>query len=330
MLSFLRLNNPTIIFVASILLLLGVRIASIQTPIDTSVWQLNAAPFAYLLYNAAPNLLSNIFFSYSISAFMVLLLAFSINTILNQYKILGQRDYFVAWIFVLISCMHTSFLVLNPMLISLFFIVILFKEIFNLKEDKVDFGKVFNIGFLTSLSFLFSYSNLLLIIMVFVASFMFSKISLRFFLVFFIGTLIPFIYFIFYFFWVDKLGTEFLKSFSFFKISFIQILDFFKTENLTITPIFVFATAGLFALLNKSQKVVKEIRQFSFLLILLSVIYFLAFIFQYNGSMQVVVPLLFPFSIFVALQINTFKRKMVAELAHLSLLLFVVFNVIVS
>lgn len=330
MISVLKLNNPTIIFVLSIVLLLLVRIVLIYEPIDVVVWQINAAPFSYLLYNAIPNLISNAFFNYTISAIIILFLAFSINSLLNQNKILGSSNYFAAWMFVVISSLHTSFILLSPPLIALLISFFLFKEIYNLKLDKVYLGSLFKVGMLLSISFLFYYSSAMLLILVFVGLFIFSKFSFRFILVFFIGMSIPFIYFVFYFFWIDELHREFIKTFSFFEISLISFTDLFKTQNWVIFPLFIFAIAGLYALLNKSQKVVKEIRQFNSLLVLFSALYFFAVIFQSNNSQVSFVPLLFPFVVYIVMQINTFKRKMIAELTHLSLLLQIVFNLIVA
>lgn len=328
MLPFLRLNNPTISFALSVLLLILVRIFLFNIPLTTEVWTINAAPLAVLAFKLFPDLLINKVFNFSASLLIVLFLAFKINSLINNDKILGETNYFFSWILVLLSCTHPAFLIVSPAMIALVFYVFLFQELYGLKEDKKSLTSLFNLGLFFSLSILIWYPGVVLIVLIFIGLFMFSSIMPRMLLALFIGVLIPFIYIVFYFFWLDGFPNEFTKAFSFFEISFIDLNSFLNWPSSGFIFILLMTFSGMISLLQYSQKVVKEIRQFISLLLIFTFLYFFVSLIQFDKYLIVFVPMIFPFAVCITMMINTIKRKLLAELAHLSLLLLVVLNLI--
>lgn len=328
MLPFLRLNNPTISFALSVLLLLLVRFFLFSVPVSVDIWTVNAAPLAVLLYNLMPGLLINQIFNFSFSFFIILYLAFKINSMLNNDKVMGETNYFVSWIIVVLSCLHPAFLFVSPALIALAIYVFLFKELYSLKEDKKSLAALFNIGLFFSLSILIWYPGIVFLPLIFIGLFMFSSFVPRMLLALIIGIIIPFIYIAFYYFWQDSFPSDFVKAFSYFRITFVDIRAFFSWPEANYIFVFLMSFSGMFSLLQHSQKVVKEIRQFISLLLIFAVLYFAVSLAQFDKFFMIYVPLIFPVAVCITMMINTIKRKILAELAHLSLLLLVVLNLI--
>jgi hypothetical protein len=327
MIHLFKSRNPTIAFILALLVIVLARLAFIGTEIDLSVWQNNQAPLTRFVYNLlGENWLGNKFFNFSLSGLVVLFLAFYVNQLLNESKILGESGYLTAWIFILLSHMHPLFVIFSPTLISLLIIVKVFKDMYLLRLEKKSLKIIFNIGVLYSISFLFWYPSVMIMILFPIGFFTFNFFNLRVFIVFLVAFLLPFIYMAFYYFWINNFPAGFVDVLSEFHPSIWKVQDFFSVKNFGVYFFVVYGLAGLVSVINQSQKVVKEVRQFAGLLLFYAVLYLMGLFYQQNNTWIILLPLLFPFSIYIYRFVNTIKRKIVAELAHLSLILSVLYN----
>jgi hypothetical protein len=329
MIPLLKSRNPLFSLIFSVVLIVGLRLWYATAEIDLSMWQAGQAPLARFLYNIlGESLLSAKWFNYSLSGLVILFLGFYINQLLNTNKILGENNFFMSWIFVLLAHMHPSFIVFSPAMVSLFIIVWVFKDMYEIRHEKKSLGAIFNIGLLYSISFLFWYPSIMLMVLFPIGFFTFNFFNLRVLLVFLVAFIHPFLYMAFYYFWTDDFPSGLLEIFSQFHPALWKIDAFFDWRNAGIFIFLLMVVKGFFDVSNYSQKVLKEVRQFISLVFLYCVLYVMGLFYQHDNTWAILMPLLFPFSIYIYKFLNTIKRRIPAELAHVSLLLSVLFSFI--
>ena len=171
MVQLLKINNPGLVFI-SVFLSIAIHILAAIFPADFQFLANYSEPLSQLIFL---NMVSmgnvGFYLLLFVGCVIQIIQAFLVDNILNNYKIIGKRSYIGGMIFVLASSLDKSWLFFSPMQISLLLILLLINDIFALSKQERFYKEFFNIGFSVSLSVLFYFPSLFLLLFIFPALF---------------------------------------------------------------------------------------------------------------------------------------------------------------
>lgn len=300
------------------------HIFSFKTATDTSLW-ITSGPLALKLYN----LLGDQFFSNTITvfAFSMILITFQlvlVYRIIAKSKKLEKYNLQVTWIYAWLIHLFPEWSSLSPVLLATSLLLFVLYRIYTL----VDFQKnnfLFNASTLMGLAFLFWYPTILIIPFLIILLFQYNAISLKRVSILLLSFSIPVIWYNVYI--LNSHGaTESLFDFNLFHIHELDEHILSNTQWAPLSILLVYVTLGLLNAWSLSNKTSKNSRLFVNSLLVLSVFLGLGFALSKNALIYSFPMTLFPASFFVILFLNNFKRSKHSELAHIILLLAILFN----
>lgn len=255
---------------------------------------------------------------------LILFLAvfFIYNFIISKNKLTHDNSY-AYFLFILLSISIMTALE-NYKIVSLAIIYLLFiRKIYSLRSTKKVLEKLFDSGFWLGIFFILEPLSIVLFVLIYIASYLHSKITIHTLLAPVIGFISPLIIYFAYFFWIDK-PEEFTKLFHFDGIFDIQFYS--ETKYIWMISILFFPT--IFAIFIKSIKALSVNNTFkkSWILLIYNfaiLMLFLLFHPQKNGSELIFI--LFPMSVILANGIELIQRKL---LKNLVLYLFLVGSIL--
>lgn len=104
--------------------------------------------------------------SLSIGVGLVMFEGFLLNRIINNNKILPERNNLVAFFYILFSSIHTAFLYANPVLLANLFIILAFGQLLSIYNQRNVLKEVFNASLLISIASLVYFPAILLILLI--------------------------------------------------------------------------------------------------------------------------------------------------------------------
>lgn len=322
MIRLINQNNPLFFLLFSLTIIVSSRLYYLEANIDIQIWQLNAPPLSAFLFKIfETNIIQIKWVNLTLSGLIILGNALYINSIIVKHKIFPQNNFLVAWLYVLFMHLFPEWIILSPVLLVSIFYTYLFSNIFLLKDDKNFTGRMVNLGLAYGLSILIWYPSIILLPFLLAGFFTFSAGRIKYLLAFFIAVTIPF-YYLFFVLYIKNAAVlnDFKLLFSSFHFNYFDIeIDF---KFLVILMILVLlAVVGAIAVNIYKNTVIKEIRQGINFIFLITLILTLGLFFQNVNLKVILIPLVFPLSIYIAVFINTIKRKFIAEVVHLALFL---------
>lgn len=243
---------------------------------------------------------------------LFLVVFFIYNFIISKNKLTHDNSY-AYFLFILLNIGILSELG-NYKIVSLTIIYLLFiRKTYSLRSTKNVFEKLFDSGFWLGIFFILEPLSILLFILIYISSYLHSKITIHTLLVPIIGFITPLIIYFTYFFWFDK-TEEFTKLFQFDGVFDVQLYS--ETKYLWMISCLFFLT--ICAIFIKSIKALSVNNTFKKNWILLIynfavLIIFLVFLPQKNGSELIFI--LFPISVILANGIELIQKKIVKNLA---------------
>jgi hypothetical protein len=136
---------------------------------------------------------------------------------------------------------------------------------------------------------------------------------------------IPLIWYIIYFYTTGQ-STALLYQFASFHIHPLQIESLHYLEWIPIGIVLTYAGLGMLEAWSLSNKTSKTARLFISSIFSLILFIGLGFLLNTNRVIYSFQAILYPAALFIVLFVNNFKRKRFAEIAHIILLLAVLFN----
>ncbi len=300
------------------------HVFSMETAIDTSVWR-TSGPLALKLYN----ILGDQFFSNTITgfAFSMILITFQlvlVYRIMAKSKKLEKYNMQVTWIYAWLIHLFPEWSSLSPVLIATSLLLFVLYRFYKL----VDFQKnnfLFNVSTLLGIAFLFWHPSIMIIPFLIFLLFQYNVISLKRVSILLLSFSIPVIWYKVYILYM--LGvTESLFNFNIFHIHELDRHILNNTQWASLSILLVYVALGLLNAWSLSNQTSKNSRLFINSLLSLSIFVGLGFTLSLNALIYSFPMTLFPASFFIILILNNFKRSKHSELAHIILLLAILFN----
>lgn len=292
--------------------------------IDLSIWK-QSAPLAKGIYNLlGPNILGFWLFDLLASSLLILFQLLLVYNLFSTIKTLEKSSILITWLYLWLIHLFPNWSKFSPSLIALTILVFIIYRIFKSIENERE-NLAFNIGSIIGLSFLIWYPSILLIIFVIITFFQYNLLNLKKTFSLFLSFIIPIIWMMAYYILKDE-GTQLLILFSNFHITQVQ---FYQILTIQLPGIVVLSLAifyGFFQAISLSSKTAKQSRLFLNSLLSLIIVISFSFILSINTIIYSFQMLILPFSLFLALFINNFKRPALAEFAHLSIILLIILN----
>lgn len=329
MLRFFTTSNPSIALIFALILLIAYRVLFAFHPLDLSVWQQDLAPLSSWIGKLiGPQLLGSQLFHLITSGIVVAAQAFYINFKINETKVFPKTGYLVGWIYLILLHSNPSFLVFSPLMIASTFIILVFSAVAQLTEKQQVAGAIFNAGLLVGLATLNWYPAMLLFFFVVVSIVALPLFRFRYPVLLIAGAAIPIIYLFSFYFLTDNFMEGIATIFSTFSFNRFQEFKLNQMNTMYLFVALFWSVLGLASTLGYMQGVIKDVRRILNMLILLSILITISYVFQNENDYFILLPILFPFSIFIAMFINRIKKPLFAELVHVSLLLPLVIQVV--
>lgn len=311
------------LFINSILLLPYAAILRIKTFIEPtlSVPSESHSVLINIVYGLLPyGILQSI-----VSLLIVFFIANMINRICIKNRLANSITLIPGLFFIVLSSLIPSFLMLSSSLIALFFIVLMVGALMRTYKRPGASDLIFNTGFYTGIASLFLFSSISFLLAAFVGLIILRSFKFRERLQLLIGYLVPLAMFGVYLFYNDILAKT-LSTDIYSKIG----LPVFNFEwNITSTILIVTMSLGvLISILGygyyTSKKSIQAQKKVD-ILYWVTLSSLIGLLFLDNVTMSYALFLIFPISIFVSMSFLIIRNKLVLELLHLAVVLFIMF-----
>lgn len=258
------------------------------------------------------------------TSILILFLAvfFIYNFVLSKNRLTHDNSYANFLFVLLIISFMTE--IANLKTLSFTFIYLLFiRKIYSLRSSKRILEKIFDSGFWLGIFFILEPLSILLFGLIYIASYLHSKITIHTLLVPIVGFITPLIIYFSYFFWIDQ-TENFNKLFYFESLFDIQLYSELKYRWM-IGIVFSLTTIAIFIKSIKALSVNNTFKKSWLLLIyhFIILLLFLLFFPQKNGSELIYT--LFPVSVILANGIELIKRTLIKNIV---LYLFLIGSII--
>lgn len=190
----------TVIFITG--LLLWARAFFFPPEMPTPEGTVPLWSLTYLLLSELPRLAVILGFLLTLAS------AFILNDLLTRNAIILKNSSFGAFAYVIMASYFPAFLVLNPVNISIFFLIMILRTLMGAYSRNELLDLTYTAGFLTAAGSFFYQPFIFFTILLFVALILFRSSNWRDYASTIIGLLTPFIFLVVYYFWFDKLETK--------------------------------------------------------------------------------------------------------------------------
>lgn len=300
------------------------QVLSSHTGFNHETWS-TGAPLAQVLFELTQNswLSTNLFASLA-SGLLISLQLLLVYRIISSVKNLDKYNLLVAWIYMLVTYLFGEWNDFTPALLAQTLLLLILYNIYKRNELQQD-GFMFSVSTLISISFLLWYPSIFLLPFLLILLFQYNALSLKKLSILILSFSVPLIWYIIYFYATGQ-SVDMFYQFSSFHIQALNIQALHYLEWIPVGLIGIFALLGLLEAWSLSNKTSKNARLFISSLFTLILFLSLGFMLSTNRVIYSFQTVLFPAALFITLFVNNFKRTRYAEIAHIILLLAVLFN----
>lgn len=323
MLHFFKSNHPLVVILVLTSVLLF-HVYAFYRPVSYNEEFVNPLSIM-LLWILSLTQVNQVFIMNIFSVTLIFAQALYFKSILEKHKITDRSNYSGAYLFILLSSMFQNFLFLSPALIANLFLLIEIDLLFSIyKKEKVS-SKIFDLGFVISVSSLFYFPSLAFLLFLFFGVLILRPFRIGEWLVLFIGSLIPYFLSAVYFFWFDLL-PDFFNNITFRKVMNEEFDFVTNTQVVVITlVIFIALSWSLIKIQQNYFKALVQIRNYFAVLLLFSLLGFLSVFMQSNIKVENFIWLVIPVATALSYALPMLKKWWVAEVFHLILLLLILY-----
>tara|TARA_R110002124_G_scaffold66515_10_gene181109 strand:+ start:10118 stop:10927 length:810 start_codon:yes stop_codon:yes gene_type:complete len=248
-----------------------------------------------------------------------LLLFFLFNFIISKNKLTRDNSY--AFLFFVIGLGFLQSVITEPTIVIEYLLLFLFfRRVYSLRTLKFVYQKLFDSGLWLGILFLISPLYLLYLILLYVAIFLFAKITIRTIFIPVLGLITPLFLYFTYLFWMDDLAT----FYQLFYVVFTIDLSFYQTSYYELFLITFVVFTGV-SILIRTRKILSVSNKFkrSWVLLLthlLIAVVFISLIENKNGTE--IIAFLIPSTIIIANWVQSIKKKPIISVILVLFLLF--------
>jgi hypothetical protein len=305
------------------LLIIGEKLGQGAT-MYVDVWD-KTAPLSALIYWGLHYFLGNSILPYRILAILLIFIqSVFLNWVLIRKNVYNEKSYLPALFYVLFACSTFDMLTLSPSLMSLTFLLLVFRNILSLNEEAFD-NEIFKTGIYLGIAILLYLPNFVFIFFIAIGFALFRTASTRQYLLFIYGISFIFSFFVIYYFWVGKLHFFFQNFLSnIFDFNWASYLSWKTIIAVMLLPS-LFLIVSLLRVFNETSFINFQSNTQLLMLIWLA-ISLISNVFAPNfGTYQLI--LLAPvFSIFITYFFLLYRKKLLKEILFLALIVLIGFN----
>ena len=184
-----------------------------------------------------------------ISIGLILSLGFLVNFIVHDNSITRNNSYALLFFIVLVAS-DPSLSILNPVLSSVFFVVLAMKNLLSLHEHKEMTQKLFNTGLLLGIASVIYPYTILYGILIFLGIVIYGADSWRQWFIPVLGIILPYYFLFSWYYWFD--GLDYFWNTFFIKTFYITDSSFYESPQ-TLIVWGVFAVLTVFSILDYSK-----------------------------------------------------------------------------
>ena len=271
------------------------------------------------MYNLIFFLLGNINTLSVIIAFLfVIYEALYVNKILSDNKLIPRNTFLPAFVFILFMSYSTTNLSLNPMILSLAFIIPAFNSILNAYDKSDAFTEIFNSGILIGIASFFYFPASGFFIVIWTGLYVFRIFVWRHWIIGISGLILPYLFLAVYYFVNDQL------------LAMIKVYADFYTHNIGLnflftdkdnTYVYVLAVVNTLVVFISFSNIIshlneKVITQRKKITLILDLLVITLFTFFYRDNFLYIQKMFFafPLTLIVALFFSNIKRNFINEL----------------
>lgn len=261
-----------------------------------------------------------------IAVILIIAGAFLLNYIVNEYEILGKRSFLAALVYIVFMSISPDIQYLHPVQLANILLLFAFNALMDSYRKDSAFSNVFNAGFFTSLAVLVYMPIIFYLPMLWLSIAIIRPFVWREWFIALFGVLIPIIFLMSYYFFIDELSV-FISDINM-RLQ-LSIHNIRITDNLSIVSksvAILFFTISMFRILNSfsgnSQKAKRAIY-----ILLFNVFFGIGIYFFFNEYYEIL-PLLIaiPASVFCSHYFISAKKKAWADWWFFLLLSAVLFQ----
>ena len=322
MLSLFRNNQfTTVFFLALYVGLLHTAPALGLTPEPSSLPVSSGVLFEAWLGRIAANPL----FNPLAAAVLVFIQAIVVNALVDEFRMLGERNWLPGMFYVLVSACLPDFLFLTPPLVAATFLPVAMRRIFKTYKQPAATTLIFDAGFWTMVAALFYPPAIFMLLAVYAGIHVMRAFKLKEQIVMLSGVITPIFLAWLWYFWTDRggafWGVQFGDLFHWhhFDLS-IDLRTVLESIVIGLLFLIILLSYGTYSFrkLNQIQKYVGILYWFLF-------IAGLSALFQREAPPAHLLLLVPSMGIFLSMTFSAMKNALVAELCHLALLGYIPF-----
>lgn len=272
-----------------------------------------------LVLDNLPFVILNKTAAFIVSFILIGLQGVYLNYIVNEFKLIKKNTFLPALFFVVLNSGASFLLEFTPIIIVNTLLLVVMHLSFLVYNKDTAFSISFNVGFLLSLASIIYFPIIIVIPLFWIVLSYLKPFNLREFVISILGFLVPVIFYVLYYFLLDRLIEL---------VPFDYGYQVFKNdkEGLELTFFYVVIALGVFTGLNTAKTIsshVVSVRKY-FLILSLLIFLLMATRFFTKDETASYVLVTVPLAVFFADFFNTIKRKWLAELLFVCLLVSIV------
>ena len=257
---------------------------------------------------------------------LVMVSAYLLNQLLTVNDVVLKNSSLAGFLFVILMSFHPQLLILQPVNISIFFLLLIVKQLFNSYNREDPYDLVYSAGFFTAIGSLFYFPFLLFILFIFFSFIFFRSASWREWVSSFLGFLTPFVFFSVYYFWNDRLLSKVIDYFSALEVEMSWKIFGNTFFTLSASVIILFFLYCFFNGFRRATEKTIEIRRKTLLLTWIMFFAVISAPFSSNLFFYHLEILFITFSGFITIYLMQIKRFFWQELFILLFLISILLN----
>jgi len=265
------------------------------------------------------------FYPAAAAALLVLIQAFLVNNLADEFRILNDRSWMPGLFYALVAACIPDFLFLSPPLLAVTFVPVVLRRIFKTYKQPGATGLIFDAAFWTVIASLFYPPAVFMLLAAYAGIHVMRAFKLKEQLVMASGVFVPLFLAWLWYLWTDRGGQFWVVQFGglFQRYNFQSTFDtriLLESVMMGMLFLIVLLSYGTYSFrkLNQIQKHVGVLYWFLF-------VAGLAMLFQHDPPPVHLLLLMPSMGIFLSMTFSALKNKLVAELFHLALLGYILF-----
>jgi hypothetical protein len=264
------------------------------------------------------------FISLFLSFILIVIQAVWLNSMVINTDITAKGTFIPGLIYVILMCSNYATLSFNGVVISGFFILFILKIVFSIYGKDDCYMDIFKISMIISIASLFYLPMILYVFFIWLILMVYRAFNFRIILISFVGFIIPYIYILFFYYWFDKTPILFQYLKNIYNSLFIHNIDFriyLSTIPILLGCLYFISIIGL---LRKTNSRVIKIRKYIYIITWMFFLTIIIVLFFSDSTLICLSLLSIPATFFVSDYFLSFKRKWIAELLFILVLIFVI------